>query len=45
MIHARALAVEQEIKADQLVDGEECYLSNGVRGFRAAVVRLTKEGQ
>ncbi|KAG5934222.1 hypothetical protein E4U53_000733 [Claviceps sorghi] len=36
----RGLAVEQEIKAHQLVDGEECYISNGVGGFRAGRVRL-----
>ncbi|KAK2609241.1 Aminodeoxychorismate lyase [Conoideocrella luteorostrata] len=38
----RALAVEREIRADQLVDGEECYISNGVRGFRAGIVNLKK---
>lgn len=36
----RGIAVEQDIRADQLVDGEECYVSNGVRGFRAGVIRL-----
>ncbi|KAG5940364.1 hypothetical protein E4U59_002474 [Claviceps monticola] len=36
----RGLAVEQEIRADQLVDGEKCYISNGVGGFRAGVVSL-----
>ncbi|KAG6001612.1 hypothetical protein E4U43_001288 [Claviceps pusilla] len=36
----RGLAVEQEIKADELVDGEDCYISNGVGGFRAGVVSL-----
>ena len=32
--------VEQLIPARSLVDGEECYLSNGVRGFIRARVRL-----
>ncbi|KAG6005633.1 hypothetical protein E4U21_007821 [Claviceps maximensis] len=36
----RGLAVEQEVKADELVDGEECYISNGVGGFRAGKVSL-----
>lgn len=29
----RSLAVEEPIKVDSLVHGEECWLSNGVRGF------------
>ncbi|KAG5982760.1 hypothetical protein E4U55_001412 [Claviceps digitariae] len=36
----RGLAVEQEVKAHELIDGEECYISNGVGGFRAGVVSL-----
>ena len=36
----RGLAVEKEIKAADLADGEPCYVSNGVRGFRFAVVTL-----
>lgn len=34
------MAVEQAVSADSLADGEECWISNGVRGFIAAVVRL-----
>ncbi|KAL7897569.1 aminotransferase [Trichoderma sp. SZMC 28014] len=36
----RGVAVEQAVPADSLRDGEECWISNGVRGFIAAVVRL-----
>ena len=35
--------VEQIISARSLVDGEGCYLSNGVRGFIRARVRLRPE--
>jgi 4-amino-4-deoxychorismate lyase len=38
------LCVEQVVRADQLVDGEGCWLSNGVRGFIRAVVVLRKNG-
>ncbi|OAA45671.1 Aminotransferase, class IV [Metarhizium rileyi] len=41
----RGLAAEKEIKADQLVDGETCYISNGVSGFRAGIIRLRKNDQ
>jgi 4-amino-4-deoxychorismate lyase len=34
------LAVEQTISVDSLTDGEECWISNGVRGFIAAVVSI-----
>ncbi|KAH8893298.1 hypothetical protein GQ53DRAFT_645533 [Thozetella sp. PMI_491] len=37
----RAIAVEEEIKADSLVDGEECWVSNGVRGFIFGRIKLT----
>jgi 4-amino-4-deoxychorismate lyase len=36
----KGLCVEAVVKADSLVDGEECYISNGVRGFNWAKVRL-----
>ncbi|OAQ97442.1 hypothetical protein LLEC1_01813 [Akanthomyces lecanii] len=36
------LAVEESIKAENLVDGEECWISNGVSGFIAAQVQLKK---
>jgi len=36
----RGLAVERVVPADSVVDGEECWLSNGVRGFYAGRVRL-----
>ncbi|KAI1112363.1 putative 4-amino-4-deoxychorismate protein [Nemania sp. NC0429] len=35
-----ALVVEETVYADSLVDGEECWISNGVRGFIHARVRL-----
>lgn len=34
--------VEQVVRAEELVDGEECWLSNGVRGFIRAVVVLKR---
>lgn len=37
------LAVEEPIHADSLVDGEECWISNGVSGFIAAQVQLSKQ--
>ncbi|KAH6840748.1 aminotransferase [Chaetomium sp. MPI-CAGE-AT-0009] len=36
----RAIAVEDIVLADSLVDGEECWLSNGVRGFFFGRVKL-----
>ncbi|OAA57691.1 Aminotransferase, class IV [Cordyceps fumosorosea ARSEF 2679] len=36
------LAVEEPIKAESLLDGEECWISNGVSGFIAAQVQLSK---
>ncbi|KAI1186819.1 putative 4-amino-4-deoxychorismate protein [Nemania serpens] len=36
----KALVVEETVHADSLVDGEECWISNGVRGFIHAKVRL-----
>ncbi|EGX95863.1 Aminotransferase, class IV [Cordyceps militaris CM01] len=36
------LAVEEPVKAEALVDGEECWISNGVSGFIAAQVQLSK---
>ncbi|TQN72421.1 putative aminodeoxychorismate lyase [Colletotrichum shisoi] len=36
----RGLAVEEEVKADSIVDGEPCWVSNGVRGFTFGRVRL-----
>ncbi|KAJ4021946.1 Aminodeoxychorismate lyase [Fusarium irregulare] len=36
----RGLVSEQEINVDSLTHGEECWISNGVRGFIAATVRL-----
>ncbi|KAJ3472838.1 hypothetical protein NLG97_g10686 [Lecanicillium saksenae] len=38
----RNLAVEEPIKAKDLIDGEECWISNGVSGFIAAQVQLRK---
>ncbi|KAI1380909.1 aminotransferase [Hypoxylon crocopeplum] len=36
----RTLATEQVVLADSLVDGEECWISNGLRGFILGRVRL-----
>ncbi|OLN85577.1 Aminodeoxychorismate lyase [Colletotrichum chlorophyti] len=36
----RSLAVEEEVRADSLEDGEPCWVSNGVRGFTFGTVRL-----
>ncbi|KAK3901478.1 aminotransferase [Staphylotrichum tortipilum] len=36
----RGVAVEETVLAESLVDGEECWLSNGVRGFFFARVKL-----
>ncbi|KAF3809276.1 hypothetical protein GCG54_00011472 [Colletotrichum gloeosporioides] len=37
----RNLAAEEEVKAGSLVDGEPCWISNGVRGFTFGKVRLS----
>ena len=34
--------MEGVVKLDELVDGEECWISNGVRGFQVGKVRLPK---
>lgn len=34
--------IEQVVRVEDLVDGEECWLSNGVRGFIPAVVVLKR---
>ncbi|KND87064.1 hypothetical protein TOPH_08304 [Tolypocladium ophioglossoides CBS 100239] len=39
----RGLAVEHVVPVDSLTEGEECWISNGVGGFRRAVVSLTKD--
>ncbi|KAH7149551.1 aminotransferase [Dactylonectria estremocensis] len=36
----RGLATEQVVRASSLVDGEECWISNGVRGFIYAKLSL-----
>ncbi|KAI1810456.1 putative 4-amino-4-deoxychorismate protein [Poronia punctata] len=36
----RNIAVEEVILADSLVDGEECWISNGVRGFIHGKLKL-----
>ncbi|RSL93415.1 hypothetical protein CEP52_013287 [Fusarium oligoseptatum] len=36
----RGLAVEQAVNVKSLTDGEECWLSNGVRGFMFATISL-----
>lgn len=40
MLGRRRLAVEDTIDVDSLADGEECWLSTGVRGFFPGRVRL-----
>jgi len=37
----KGFCVEGVVKADDLVDGEECWISNGVRGFNLGKVKLT----
>jgi 4-amino-4-deoxychorismate lyase len=37
----QGLCIERVITADSLVDGEECWISNGVRGFNLGVVKIT----
>jgi 4-amino-4-deoxychorismate lyase len=36
----RKLCVEGVITADELIDGEECWISNGARGFNVGKVKL-----
>lgn len=36
---AKELCVEGEVKAETLVDGEECWISNGVRGFQYGKIK------
>lgn len=36
------IVVEQVVKSESLVEGEECWISNGVNGFLPAVIRLEK---
>ena len=40
MMLERGLATEQVVKASSLVDMEQCWISNGVRGFISCVVRV-----
>lgn len=39
----RGFCTEQVITAAELLDGEECWLSNGVRGFMRGVIILNNE--
>ncbi|KAI9900309.1 hypothetical protein N3K66_004571 [Trichothecium roseum] len=36
----RDLAVEEEVPIESLVDGEECWISNGARGFQCATLTM-----
>ncbi|KAJ2899517.1 putative aminodeoxychorismate lyase [Zalerion maritima] len=36
----RNIAAEEPVTADSLVNGEECWISNGVRGFRFGIIKL-----
>lgn len=38
---SRGIAAEQIVRANSLVDGEECWLSNGGRGFYFGKVKLS----
>lgn len=40
---AQGFCTEQVITKNELVDGEECWLSNGVRGFMRGVVVLNRQ--
>ena len=40
IIQCSGIAVEGVIPVHSLVDGEECWLSNGVRGFIFGKIRL-----
>lgn len=42
---SREFCVEEIIKTTDIVDGEECWLSNGVRGFMKAVVVLDRASE
>ncbi|KAH8685889.1 aminotransferase [Tricladium varicosporioides] len=37
----KGFCVEGIITADSLIDGEECWISNGVRGFAPGIVKLS----
>ncbi|KAE8448101.1 hypothetical protein EG329_009866 [Mollisiaceae sp. DMI_Dod_QoI] len=37
----KGLCVEEIVRVDDLVDGEECWISNGVRGFQWGKVKLS----
>ena len=37
----KGFCVEAVVKADELIDGEECWVSNGVRGFVFGKVKLS----
>ena len=37
----KGLCVEGIVTADSLVDGEECWISNGVRGFNWGIIKLS----
>ncbi len=39
LINSR-LCVEGVVKVDSLIDGEECWFSNGVRGFQFGKIKL-----
>lgn len=38
--HFRKLVIEDVIRASSLTSGEECWISNGVRGFIYGKIRL-----
>lgn len=40
----KGFCVEDVVKVDELVDGEECWISNGVRGFSLGRIKLSTQG-
>lgn len=40
MLTLRSICVEEVVKVDSLVNGEECWISSGVRGFRCGKMKL-----
>jgi 4-amino-4-deoxychorismate lyase len=36
----REIAVEEEVRAESIQNGEDCWLSNGVRGFIFGKIKL-----
>ena len=39
--YVSSICVEGVVKVDELINGEECWISNGVRGFQVGRVTLS----